>query len=58
MQDELYTEARAWQVGYHASILAMATFRWAETEGTKSSLFRANYLNLQQILNSFDDDEF
>ena len=40
MQDKLHAEARAWQIGYHARIVAMATLRWTETEGTKSSLFR------------------
>src|SRR5258708_1193123 len=57
MQDELHTEARAWQISYHASIVAMATFRWTETERTKSSLFRTSYLNLQQVINGFNGYE-
>src|SRR6266700_4949048 len=40
MQDELHAQACAWQIGYHASIVAMSTFGWTETERTESSLFR------------------
>src|SRR2546428_10137709 len=40
MQDELHAEACTWQIGYHASIVAMATFGWTATERTASSLFR------------------
>jgi hypothetical protein len=44
MQDELYAEACAGQIGYHASILAVASFGKAETERTTRFHFRRDDL--------------
>lgn len=56
MQDALYAEACAGQVGYHASLVTMATESETVTEWTKGSLFWRSSLNLQQVINGFDAD--
>jgi len=57
VQDELHAEVRAGQISYHARIVAMSAFSGAVTEGTKSSLFCASHLNLQQVINGLDADD-
>ena len=56
MQEELHAEVRAGQISYHARIVAMSAFTGTVTEGTKSALFCASHLHLQQVINGLDAD--